>query len=353
MCQNVFSKQMTIALVGNFWSAYFLASFERAALHSLPRTWLLMLINLLPDFFAVLNSTDRIAAYGRYFDNHRSLLEAYWANYVVEPDSPHFSEVVKSAALAGRTDLRTMLERMDVVSLARNTEDQCRSLLEIDSDVDVVLMVGVGAANAGELVVNGRAVAFVCLEHFTSVANPETRGLGLDPELIPLWLSHEIAHGVRYTSPSSRSEMRSIIDENSGYYSYWETGKRASLRELLINEGIAVQVSRMISPGHASWEYYGYDRREYARIREMGPVVARSLIGSFEKTGLGLRLKYLSDGMSEDARRVGDYIVPDRCGYYIGAQMVEQALLTKGAAWTVRASASEIASVSGEAAASA
>ncbi len=312
-----------------------------------------MLINLLPDFFAVLNSTDRIAAYVRYFDNHRSLLEAYWANYVVEPDSPHFSEVVKSAALAGRNDLRTMLERMDVVSLARNTEDQCRSLLEIDSDVNVVLMVGVGAANAGELVVNGRAVAFVCLEHFTSVANPETRGLGLDPELLPLWLSHEIAHGVRYTSPGSRSEMRTIIEENSGYYSYWETGKRATLRELLINEGIAVQVSRMISPGHASWEYYGYDRREYARIREMGPVVARSLIGSFEKTGLGLRLKYLSDGMSEDARRVGDYIVPDRCGYYIGAQMVEQALLTKGAAWTVRASAAEIAAVSGEAAATA
>ena len=312
-----------------------------------------MLINLLPDFFAVLNSTDRIAAYNRYFDNHRSLLEAYWANYVVEPDSPHFAEVAKSAALAGRTDLRTMLERMDVVTLARNAEDQCRQLLETDIDVDVVLMVGVGAANAGELVVNGRATAFVCLEHFTSVANPETRGLGLDPELIPLWLSHEIAHGVRYTSPASRSEMKTIIEESNGYYSYWETGKRASLRELLINEGIAVQVSRMISPGHASWEYYGYDRREYARIREMGPVVARSLIGSFEKSGLGLRLKYLSDGMSEEARRVGDYVVPDRCGYYIGAQMVEQAMQMKGAAWTVRASATEIANVSGQAAASA
>ncbi len=310
-----------------------------------------MLINLLPDFFAVLNSTDRIAAYLRYFDNHRSLLEAYWANYVVEPDSPHFTEIAKSAALAGRTDLRTMLERMDVVTLARNAEDQCRQLLETDTDVDVVLMVGVGAANAGELVVNGRATAFVCLEHFTSVANPETRGLGLDPELIPLWLSHEIAHGVRYTSPASRSEMKTIIEESSGYYSYWETGKRASLRELLINEGIAVQVSRMISPGHASWEYYGYDRREYARIREMGPVVARSLMGSFEKSGLGLRLKYLSDGMSEDARRIGDYVVPDRCGYYIGAQMVDLAMQTKGAAWTVRASATEISSVSGQAAA--
>jgi hypothetical protein len=352
-CAIYFQNHLINALVGNFLSTYLLASFERAALHSHPDTWLLMLINLLPDFFAVLNSTDRIAAYHRYFDNHRSLLEAYWSNYVVEPDSPHFSEVVKSAALAGRTDLRTMLERMDVVTLARNTEDQCRNLLETDVDIDVVLMVGVGAANAGELVVNGRAAAFVCLEHFTSVANPETRGLGLDPELIPLWLSHEISHGVRYTSPTSRSEMKTIIEEMNGYYSYWDTGKRATLRELLINEGIAVQVSRMISPGHAAWEYYGYDRREYARIREMGPVVARSLIGNFEKSGLGLRLKYLSDGMSEDARRVGDYVVPDRCGYYIGARMVEQAMTIKGAAWTVRANASEISAVSGEAAASA
>src|SRR4029078_3872669 len=170
-----------------------------------------MLINLLPDFFAVLNSTDRIAAYLRYFDNHRSLLEAYWTNYVVEPDSPHFSEVVKSAALAGRTDLRTMLERMDVGTLARNAEDQCRNILEIDSDIDVVLMVGVGAANAGELVVSGRGVAFVCLEDFTGVANEETEGLGLDPELRPLWLAHESAHAVRYTSPTSHSELRAFI----------------------------------------------------------------------------------------------------------------------------------------------
>ena len=44
-----------------------------------------MLINLLPDFFAVLNSTDRIAAYHRYFDTHRNILQAYWANYVLVP----------------------------------------------------------------------------------------------------------------------------------------------------------------------------------------------------------------------------------------------------------------------------
>lgn len=312
-----------------------------------------MLINLLPDFFAVLNSTDRIAAYHRYFDNHRDILQAYWTNYVLDPDGPHFGDVARAAALAGRTDLRTMLERMDVVSLARNTEEQCRVLLDVDSDIDVVLMVGVGAANAGELVVNGRGIAFVCLEHFTSVTNPETHGLGLDPELIPLWLAHEIAHAVRYTSPESRSEMRQVISDMEGYYSYWETGKRVSLKELLLNEGVAVHVSRVISPGHAAWEYFGYDRREYVRIREMEPVITRSLQGNLDRSGLGLRLKYLSDGMTDDRRRAGDQILPERSGYYIGAKLSEHAIATRGYAWTVRASAQEITATGNEAAESA
>jgi hypothetical protein len=37
-----------------------------------------MLINLLPDFLAVLNAADREAAYHAYFDRHRTLLTAYW-----------------------------------------------------------------------------------------------------------------------------------------------------------------------------------------------------------------------------------------------------------------------------------
>src|SRR5437773_10902631 len=110
-----------------------------------------MLINLLPDFFAVHNSTDRVAAYLRYFETHRRFLEAYWHNYVLDPPGPHFLEVVRSAALASRVELRTMLERIDVVSLSRNTEAQCRILFDMDMDVDVVLMLRVGPAPAAAL----------------------------------------------------------------------------------------------------------------------------------------------------------------------------------------------------------
>jgi len=301
-----------------------------------------MLINLLPDFFAVLDSTDRLAAYQRYFAAHRKILQPYWDNYVIDPDSPHFADIARATVHHNRADLTGMLERTDVVTLARSTEQQCRELLAIDCDLDVVLMVGVGAANAGELVVDGRGIAFVCLEHFTGTANPQTEGLGLDPELIPLWLAHEIAHVVRYTSPQSRSELRDIIADSGGYYSYWDTGRRATLRELLINEGLAVHASRAISPGHAAWEYFGYERRQYADVRQLESVMARALGGELDHTGLGLRLRYLSDGMSDEARTVDCYVLPQRAGYYLGARMCEPAVAANGLAWAVRADAAQI-----------
>lgn len=301
-----------------------------------------MLINLLPDFFAVLESVDPVAAYHRYFEANRPLLGAYWHNYVIEPAGPHFLDVVRESVRADRRDLRTMLERTDVSALAAQAESACAELFETDSEIDVVLMVGVGAANAGELVVNGRGVAFVCLEHFTSVANPATRGLGLDPELVPMWLAHEIAHCVRYTSPQSRAELRRVISAAGGFYSYWETGRVASLREHLVNEGLAIHAARQMSPGHAPWEYYGFQRRQYARVRELESVVTRSVAEDLDRSGLGLRLRWLSAGMSDEARTVQRHVLPERAGYWLGARMVEDAIAEKGIAWSLRAEAREL-----------
>ncbi|MGZ8492398.1 MAG: DUF2268 domain-containing putative Zn-dependent protease [Gemmatirosa sp.] len=301
-----------------------------------------MLINLLPDFLAVLQHGDRVAAYQRYFEAHRALLAAYWDNYVVDPDGPHFEEVVRATVAAPRDDLHAMLADVDVVGLAADAMRRAEALLEPDIEIDVVVMVGVGAANAGELVVNGRGVAFVCLEHFTGIANPATQGLGLDPGLIPLWVAHEAAHAVRYTSPTSRSALRTLVSEAGGYYSYWETGRRGALREHLVNEGLAVELSRLVAPGHAAWEYFGYGRRQYARIRELEPMLARAVAPELDTSGHGLRLRWLSGGMSDEARTYDRYVIPERAGYYVGARLVEPALATRGPAWAIRASAEEL-----------
>ncbi len=301
-----------------------------------------MLINLVPDFFAVIDSVDPVAAYDAYFRAHERVLRAYWDNYVVDPDGAHYAEVVRSTVAARRADLREMLARTDVVAIARYAEERCRELLAIDADFDIVLMIGVGAANAGELAVDGRGTAFVCLEHFTGVVNHHTRGLGLDPELISLWLAHEITHVVRYTSPSSRGEMKYLVDDAGGNYSYWDTGRRASLRELLVNEGLAVQASRVVSPGHAVWEYFGYARREFARVRELEGAIMHAVTPDLDHAGLGLRLRYLSGGMSDRARTVDRTILPERSGYFAGARMVEAAIAEHGLSWAVRASADEL-----------
>ncbi len=302
-----------------------------------------MLVNLLPDFFAVLQAADPVEAYRRYYDAHRPLMQAYWQNYVLDPEGPHFTDVVRETVLAHRDDLRTMLERTDVVALARAAEQQCAALFEVDSRIDTVLMVGVGAANAGELVIDGKAVAFACLEHFTGVTNPSTRGLGLDPELLPMWLAHEIAHGVRYTSPGSQGEMKRLVDEADGHYDYWATGRYGTLREHLINEGLAVQAARLVSPGHAPWEYFGYTRKQYVRIRELEPMLNRALADDLDRSGLGLRLRWLSGGMSDEARTVQRVVMPERSGYLLGARMVEDLIAERGIAAALRAAPHEFA----------
>lgn len=294
-----------------------------------------------------------MAAYDEYFRAHERLLRAYWHNYVVDPDGPHFREVVRATVHADRSDLHQLVAHADLVSIARHAEQQARTALDVDVDFDVVLMVGVGAANAGELVVGGRGVAFVCLEHFTGVANAETHGLGLDPELIGMWLAHEITHAIRYTSPSSHSEMRRCVEAGDGAYSYWETGRQATLRELLINEGLAVQASRLLSPGHAAWEYFGYARREFARVRELEPAITRAVVPKLDQRGLGLRLRFLSGGMSAASRTVDRVTLPERSGYFIGARMVEPAIARHGLAWSVRASAEDIVRAAASAAQSA
>ena len=300
-----------------------------------------MLINLLPDFLAILEAHDREAAYRQYREAHRPILDAYWRNYVLDPDSPHADEIVAAALKADRSDLLALPTSTDLAQLAEEAVARAESVLQLDRPTDIYLMVGLGGANAGELVVGGRGVAFICLEHFTGRVNPETYGMGLAPDLIPLWIGHELAHTVRYTSPRSMSDMRRLVTDNSGYYDYWSTGSRASLRELLVNEGLAVHAAQAIAPGFAAAEYFGYARRQYHRLREMEAFLRRVVEPELEQSGLGLRLRYLSGGMSPSARLVSGRVLPERSGYYLGYRMTEALVAQRGLVDSVRASAHE------------
>ncbi|HEX7023972.1 MAG TPA: DUF2268 domain-containing putative Zn-dependent protease [Gemmatimonadales bacterium] len=308
-----------------------------------------MLINLLPDFLDILAQSDPEAAYHRFLDAHRPLLEAYWSNYVLDLASPHAAPVIAAAVRADRSDLHALLAQVDVARVVEEALIRSEDVLGVDRPTDCVLMVGMGAANAGELVVNGRGIAFVCVEHFTGRVNPETYGMGLAPELLPIWVAHEVAHTVRYTSPSSQSDLRRLIAESGGQYDYWNTGSRATLRELLLNEGLAVHASQAVVPGLDPADYFGYPRRQYQRMRELEAFLRRAVHHDLDRAGLGLRLKYLSGGMSPSARLSLGRVLPERCGYYLGHRMAEPLVQARGVAAALRAPVSEFQSLEDEA----
>jgi hypothetical protein len=298
-----------------------------------------MLVNLVPEFLACIAAPDPVAAYHAYLERHAPVLHSYWHNYVLDLESPHAERVIAGAVQADRSDLTRLLEDVDVARIAEDALSRSRDQLEADCPIDLYLMVGVGAANAGELVVDGKGVAFVCLEHFTGRANPQTSGLGLAPHLLSLWIAHEVAHVVRYTSPTSQAEMKRLVDEGEGTYDYWTTGSRATLRELLMNEGIAVATSQATAPGFEPWEYFGYTRRQYRRIRELDAFLRRSAVAELSRRGLGLRLRFLSGGMSPASRLVQGRVLPERSGYYLGLRLIESYLTEHGLPRTVRAAA--------------
>jgi hypothetical protein len=300
-----------------------------------------MIINLIPEFLAARAAADREAAYHDYLERHRQVLAAYWHNYVLDLASPHAAEVISRALAADRRDLLRLVAQVDLEALAADVVSRAAVVLELDQEVDVYLTVGVGAANAAELVVGGRGVVIVCLEHFTGQPNPDTYGLGLAPRVLPLWIAHEIAHTVRYTSPTSRSELKRLVAEAGGEYDYWETGSRATLRELLLNEGVAVHAARATAPGLADEEYLGFTRRQYRRMRELESFLFRAVEPDLNRTGLGLRLRFLSGGMSPAARLAQGRVLPERSGYYIGARMAEPLVAERGVAAAARAAAAE------------
>jgi len=300
-----------------------------------------MLVNLVPEFLAVLAAPDRAAAYSEYLDRHGPVLTSYWQNYVLDPASPHAEQVIAAALRADRSDLKRLLEDVDVVSISEDALQRALERFEADCPVDLYLMVGVGAANAGELVVGGRGIAFVCLEHFTGRANPQTYGMGLAPHLLSLWVAHEVAHAVRYTSPTSRADLRRLVADLRGHYDYWDTGSRATLRELLVNEGAAVAAAQAVAPGFEPWEYFGYTRRQYRRIRELDAFLRRVTAATLDETGLGLRLRFLTGGLTPAARLMGGKVLPERAGYYLGLRLVENYLAERGIASTLRAAAAE------------
>jgi len=137
------------------------------------------------------------------------------------------------------------------------------------------------------------------------------------------------------------ARLRRLVADLRGSYDYWDTGSRATLRELLVNEGVAIATAQAVAPGFEPWCYLGYTRRQYRRCRELDAFLRRVVGPELDQQGLGLRLRYLSGGMRPAARVVSGKVLPERSGYYVGLRLVEPYIAEAGLASAVRAEASE------------
>src|SRR5437763_13711450 len=123
-----------------------------------------MLVNLVPEFLAVLAAPDPRAAYHDYLERHRPVLQSYWRNYVLDPTSPHAEQVIAAALRAERGDLERLLEDVDIAAIADEALGRALEQFEADCTVDLYLMVGIGAAKAGAQVVEGHSLVHSCVQ---------------------------------------------------------------------------------------------------------------------------------------------------------------------------------------------
>ena len=69
----------------------------------------------------------------------------------------------------------------------------------------------------------------------------------------------------------------------------------------------------------------------------------RAAESELDQSGLGLRLRYLTGGMTPAARTVQGRVLPERSGYYLGARMTEALVAERGIAAAARAPAAHFA----------
>src|SRR6266566_4456716 len=95
-------------------------------------------------------------------------------------------------------------------------------------------------------------------------------------------------------------------------------------------------------PTRASWWWADAGLPSYvSSISPAGRIPRRTAAPLLDETGLGLRLRFLSGGMSPAARLTAGKVLPERSGYYLGLRLVESYLAERGLASTVRAAAQE------------
>src|SRR5437867_13210485 len=98
-----------------------------------------MLVNLVPEFLAVVAAPDPAAAYHEYLERHKPVLHSYWHNYVLDPASPHAQRVIAAALTADRGDLTRLPRDVEAAAIAYDAPQRTLEQADADSPADLYL----------------------------------------------------------------------------------------------------------------------------------------------------------------------------------------------------------------------
>ncbi|MDH5642861.1 MAG: DUF2268 domain-containing protein [Gemmatimonadota bacterium] len=301
-----------------------------------------MIINLIPEFLDAVQKPDPVAGYFEHLERHKSVISAYWNNYVVDPFGPNAEKVVEEMVGVPWNSIMDIRQIETLVDDLTELMDILNKTYSIDFPIDIYLSVGAGTVQIAELVENGKGVLVVCLEHFSAQTNPKDIGRRLPWELLRIWVAHGVAHLVRFSSKTSDSEIRNVIAETHGSYDHWEVGSRVTLGELLVNEGLAIAGMKKIEPRKPAHVYLDYGAAAYKRIRRMESFLRRTVQREIDSSGVGYRLRYFTRGSSSASRLIDGRLIPERSGYYLGYRLIERKLGTLDLADALRAAPHEL-----------
>lgn len=215
------------------------------------------------------------------------------------------------------TETDGLLQRLagvDFGGVVHRTVERVRSGLRADCEVDVVSVIGLGTTNACQLIHNGVPTVVLAFDVWGTTFMNEP----LPWSDIPLWLSHEYAHVVRYAEGESGFH-RHII---GGSLDYGAAIEGEPFIEFLVDEGLATAAAQQFGGATNAAHALGFNEAQLAWCRA-------NEHGLWREIGPRLNAPLTMDGYARYFSYGATDIVP-RSAYFLGFTLVERFLNMTG-----------------------
>lgn len=222
-----------------------------------------MIIDLTPELARVVEQARSEAAFRA----------AYWAWLDGQHDRGPLAPMLHDFThlWAGTRRAPTLAEARETVARARAQGaprraeavfDRFAEVVQVRPDVDVVLVVGLGAPEGYSRFDRGKNTVFVGLDHRSCQAHVDH---------LEVILSHELTHAVRDPTPE-------VLRDHGGWpdMGHDDFVSRYPFREHLVSEALAIAVSEAAYPGKGAERYIYFDPPELAWCEaHREPIAAR------------------------------------------------------------------------------